>query len=217
MRLSRQLTAVMLLVSVSCGGGEPDDDGGTTGPPPPPGNNPTLGSITTNVSTVNIGAGATASIVVTALDANNKTISSPGTPTFTSASPGIAEVDASGTILGVSAGATQVTARLTMGAVTRTADIAVTVTGALPSDAAVVASSGDYIFTPSTVAVQQGGSVTWTFGGLEHTVTFANASGAPANIDSGYGTAVSRTFGSTGDFSYVCTIHVGMSGKVIVR
>src|SRR3990172_4894086 len=146
MRLSRSFATVAGVVLLSCSGGG-GDDGGTTGPPPPNGNNQTLGSITTNVSSVSLGAGTTASLVVTAYDVNNQVIANPGTPTFTSSSPGIAEVDGTGTVLALEAGSAQVTARLTMGSVTRTADVAVSVTGALPTDVGVVASSGDYVFT----------------------------------------------------------------------
>jgi plastocyanin len=207
---------VMLGGFLACSGGGGGGDGGPSGPPPPPPGT-TLGSITTNHTTITMGAGSTASLVVTAYDVNNQVIANPGTPTFTSASPAIAEVDGSGNVLGIAQGSTQITVRVTLGTVTRTADIAVTVTGALPVDAGVVASSSDYIFTPGTVAIRQGGSVTWTFGTLEHTVTFSGASGAPSNIGSGYAASVSRNFGSKGDFVYNCSIHAGMSGKVIVR
>ena len=57
----------------------------------------------------------------------------------------------------------------------------------------------------------------WTFGGTEHTVVFSGA-GSPGGITSGgYSSSHSRTFSQTGNFSYVCTIHAGMNGQVIVR
>jgi len=214
MRLLRLLTGVLVAASAACGGGS--GDGGTTGPPPPNGNTQTLGSIATSVPSLSLGAGTAATIGVVAYDANNQVIANPGTPTFTSSAPSVAEVDAAGTVLAIAAGSAQVTVRLTVGGVTKTAAVAVTVNGALPNDASVVASSSDYVFTPATVVVHQGGTVTWTFGLLEHTVTF-NAAGAPTNINNGYSASVSRTFTAPGDYSYVCTIHSGMSGKVVVR
>jgi plastocyanin len=217
MKLFRSVSLLVALVAAGCGGGGGDDNGGTTGPPPPSGGTQTLGSITTNVSNVNVVAGATASLAVTAYDVNNQVISTSATPLFTSSAPAIAEVDATGTVLGVSEGSANVTASLTLGGVTRTASVAVNVTGALPSAAGVVAGSGDFIFTPSLVAIERGGSVTWTFGALEHNVTFASAAGVPAGISNTYSSAVSRTFGTAGNFSYVCTIHPGMNGKVVVR
>lgn len=217
MQVNRLAFLVVTSALLGCGGGG-SDDGGTTGPPPPPGNQQTLGSISTNVTTINIGAGNTQTITVSAFDTQNAVIANPGTPTFTVAQSAIAEVDGQGVVLALSQGVTAVNVSLTMGAVTKTATVSVSVSGTLPSDASVIASSGDYVFTPKNVAILRGGSVTWTFGALEHTVTFTNTSGAPASISTGgYSTAVSRTFGSAGNFAYTCTIHAGMSGQVVVR
>jgi plastocyanin len=81
----------------------------------------------------------------------------------------------------------------------------------------VSTSSGDF-FTPNKVAIGQGGDVTWTFGGVEHTVSFTAGAGAPAGISSGgYSSSHTRTFTQPGNFSYICTIHAGMNGQVIVR
>jgi plastocyanin len=92
----------------------------------------------------------------------------------------------------------------------------VNVTGILPSQASVSTASGD-TFTPNKVAIGQGGQVTWSFGSTEHTVVFS-AAGSPAAITSGgYSSSHSRTFTQAGNFSYVCTIHAGMNGQVIVR
>jgi plastocyanin len=73
-------------------------------------------------------------------------------------------------------------------------------------------------FTPAGVTIQRAGTVTWNNNtGLVHNVTFAAATGAPANVpDLGDGTAT-RTFNSVGTFNYQCTNHSGMSGQVIVR
>ena len=153
---------------------------------------------------------------MSAFDTNGGVIVIPGPPTFSSASASIAEVDANGTVLGVKQGATSINVSLTMGGVTRTASVATSVTGTLPFQSNVVTTSGDF-FTPNKVAIAQGGQVTWTFGGTEHTVVFSSA-GAPGGITSGgYSSSQSRTFAQTGNFSYVCTIHAGMSGQVIVR
>jgi plastocyanin len=167
---------------------------------------------------MNLGAGNTQTITVSAFDTQNATIANPGTPTFTVAQSAIAEVDGQGVVLGLTQGTTTISVSLTMGAVTKTATVTVSVSGTLPDQADVIASSGDYVFTPKNVAIVRGGSVTWTFGVLEHTVTFANTAGAPASISSGgYSSAVSRTFVSAGNFAYTCTIHAGMSGQVVVR
>lgn len=214
MHVTRFAFLVMTSALLACGGG---GDGGTTNPPPPPPpNNQTLGSISTNVTSLNLAAGNTQTITVSAFDTQGAVISNPGTPTFTAASSVVAEVDATGTVLAVHAGSTTITASLTMGGVTRTASVATTVTGVLPSQANVSTTSGDF-FTPNKVVIGTGGQVTWTFGGVEHTVVFSGV-GSPGGITSGgYSSSHSRTFVQAGNFSYVCTIHAGMNGQVVVR
>ena len=216
MHVTRLACLTIVSALLGCGGGG-SDDGGTTGPPPPPpGGNQTLGSIQTNVSTMNLAAGNSQTISVTAYDTQNAVISNPGSPTFTSASAAIADVDNSGTVTGISNGTTNVTASLTIGSVTRTAAVAVTVTGTLPSQASINTTQGD-VFTPNRVMIVQGGSVTWTFGTTIHNVTFAATPGSPQNISDTYSTSVSRTFNAAGTFSFQCTIHAGMNGQVIAR
>lgn len=215
MNLRRWSGVGILSVLLACGGGGGDDDGGTTGPPS---GNQTLGSITPSTPSMTLDAGTSNGITIVAYDTENAIISNPGTPVFVSQSPSIAEVDASGNVLGVSSGSTTINVSLTRGNVTKTAVVAVTVTGSLPLNADVAASASAYNFAPSAVAIQRGGAVTWTFGSLEHTVTFAGTTGAPASISSGgYSTSISRTFSTAGNFTYQCTIHAGMSGQVVVR
>lgn len=86
-----------------------------------------------------------------------------------------------------------------------------------PTLAADVAATPSLAFTPGTVTVAQGGTVTFKFGSVAHNVYFDNASGAPANI-TGENANVNKTvtFTTTGTYEYDCHIHPGMSGKVIV-
>ena len=217
MRLFRSASLVIAIALYGCGGG--GSDGGTTNPPPPPpppGGNQTLGSITTNVTTMQLAAGSTQTITVTALDTQGQVISNPGSPTFSSTATTVAEVSSSGEVTGWHAGSSTINVSLTLGSVNKTASVAVTVTGSLPSQQNVNTSSGD-VFTPNKVAVGIGGQVTWTFGATIHNVTFAPQAGAPANISDTYSVSVSRTFNSAGNFNYSCTIHAGMSGQVVVR
>lgn len=220
MQVTRLACLVITSALLGCGGGG-GDDGGSTGPPPPPppppGNTQTLGSITTSVQTLTLAAGTSQTITVQAFDANGGVIVTAPSPTFASVNASIAEVDNAGAVLGLANGATTVNVSLSMGSVTRTAAVTVNVTGALSNQAEVVASSGDYIFTPKTVAIQVGGSVTWSFGGLGHTVTFVSTAGAPASINETYSTTVSRTFTAAGNYTYNCSIHAGMTGKIVVR
>jgi plastocyanin len=86
-----------------------------------------------------------------------------------------------------------------------------------PADDEVTASAS-LAFTPPTVTIKRGGTVTFDFEGVGHNVFFDNAPpGAPANI-AGVNANVSKTltFPATGTFAYNCHIHPGMRGTVVV-
>ena len=214
MKVTRWACVAVTSAIIGCGGG--GGDGGTTNPPPPPPppTTQTLASITTSVTSLNLAAGNSQTIVVSALDTQGRPISG-FTATFTSTAATIAEVDGNGSVLGLRSGAATINISVSVGGVTRTAAVAVTVTGNLPNSASVSTTSGD-IFTPSNVLIGIGGQVTWTFGPTTHNVTFSTA-GSPSNIAATYSTSDTRTFPQAGNFSYNCTLHAGMSGQVMVR
>jgi plastocyanin len=78
---------------------------------------------------------------------------------------------------------------------------------------------GNNVFTPGSVVVQTGGTVTWTWnpGGVTHNVTFTAGPGTlppPAEQSSG---THDVTFTTVGQYAYHCTIHpTTMSGTVTV-
>ena len=73
-----------------------------------------------------------------------------------------------------------------------------------------------YHFSPTTTFVSVGGKVTWTNGSdAPHTVTSDSGSElASATLNAGK--TFSHTFASTGTFTYHCSIHTYMVGKVVV-
>jgi plastocyanin len=88
-----------------------------------------------------------------------------------------------------------------------------------PPPIAVAAAPGsvsirDFSFSPGTVTINVGETVTWTNTGEEdHTAT-------GDGFDTGLlsrGQSGSHTFGSAGNFSYICTPHPFMKGTVVVR
>ena len=217
MRVLRVLSAVGVLTAAACGGG---GGGDSTGPPPPPpsSNQQRLGSIVPSVTALNVSAGDIRTISVAAYDTAGAIIQNAPGALIVSANTNVADVMGESDVIALTAGTTQLNISLTYNGVTKTATVPVTVTGVLPSSTTVVASSGDYTFTPKLVAVARNGSVTWSFGALEHTVTFSATSGAPSNIASGgYATQINRTFLTAGNFAYQCSIHYGMAGQVVVR
>lgn len=214
MRLLSVLAVGFLTLNAACGGGGGDDDGGTG---PGPGPQQTLNEIRPASATLNLNAGSGATIQMTALDAQGATISNPGTYSFSSRSTTIAEVNQQGAVVGISAWTTTIDVSLSRAGVTKQATVSVVVTGSLGLTATVAAGTTSNTFQPQVVAVARTGTVTWTFGSVDHNVFFSGASGAPTNIPTSNNTTASRQFNTAGNFTYDCNLHAGMTGTVIVR
>ncbi len=74
----------------------------------------------------------------------------------------------------------------------------------------------DFQFTPATVTVPVGTTVTWTNrDDTLHTVTEANRRFASPGLDPGG--VFSYTFTSAGSFTYFCSLHPHMTATVIVK
>ena len=73
----------------------------------------------------------------------------------------------------------------------------------------------DFSFAPATINVKPGDSVTWVNRGpTVHTATASDGSFDSGNL--ARGRSYSKTFRSAGTFSYLCTPHPFMTGKVVV-
>jgi plastocyanin len=161
---------------------------------------------------------------VRALDANNRGV--PGvmvtwavTAGSGSVTPKVETTDANGTAGAVHA--------LDAGTATQTVTATPAVTGlpvltftanALAPPTVDTVTVNNNFFSPKTVAIQVNHPVTWTWssGGVEHTVTFT-AGPTPLPTEAAQSTGShSTTFTTVGTYSYVCTIHAGMSGTVSV-
>ena len=173
---------------------------------------PVLSSVLiTGGTTVAVGASFT--LTGSPRDQNNAPIAA--TVTWGSSATGIATVNAStGAVTGVAAGSATMTATATAGTTTVQNAVAIIVTSPAPMTASVTATTSNS-FSPSSVDIQVGGSVAFTFDKL-HNVTF-NGGAAPADIPNTSTGTISRTFTAVGSFDYVCTLHSGMSGVVIVH
>jgi plastocyanin len=88
-------------------------------------------------------------------------------------------------------------------------------TGPSGSDATIQATT-TLTFTPASLTVAMGKSVTFAFGSTAHTVVFDAVTGKPDDIPASSSKSVARTFNTPGDFPYHCSIHSGMSGTVHV-
>ena len=200
---------VAALLLAACGGG--GDGGGTTNPPP----TATLDNVTVSPTTLSLRAGSTQNITPSASSASGAAVAGVSF-SYSSSNTAVASVSQTGQVLGISAGTSTITVTGTLGSVSKSATTAVTVTGALPNAVTVVSGTAANTFTPPNVALARGGTVTWTFGDLVHNVDFQGTSGAPAGIGNTTNASVGRTFNTPGNFGYVCTLHSGMSGNVLV-
>jgi len=89
-----------------------------------------------------------------------------------------------------------------------------TATAAAPPTSAAV-DVKDNFFSPQTVDIQAGGTVTWTFAGAAaHTVTFTG--GPDSGTPQASGTFGPVTFTSAGTKNYFCKVHGGMTGTIRV-
>jgi plastocyanin len=74
----------------------------------------------------------------------------------------------------------------------------------------------DFAFSPRTVEIRVGDSVTWTnHDGVEHTATARNGSFDTGLLGEGESRAI--RFNVAGTYRYVCTPHPSMTGTIVVR
>ena len=75
----------------------------------------------------------------------------------------------------------------------------------------------DMSFSPTTLTVKAGTTVTWTNNdGMVHTVTADDASFDSGNIAM-TGGKYSKVFSTAGTYTYHCTIHPTMKGTIVVK
>lgn len=73
----------------------------------------------------------------------------------------------------------------------------------------------DFKFSPATLTIHVGDTITWTNNGpAPHTATANNGSFDTGNLNKGQ--SASHTFTQAGTFAYICSIHPFMHGTVVV-
>lgn len=208
MRLSR-LVGVAVVVT-ACGGGG-DGGGGGTQPPPP------VASVAVVPSATSTSICGNLTFTATPRDAQGNALSR-AVDSWGGSGPILdlsSTSGASNTGTGVGAGTANITA--TSGGQTSPAvAITVTASGAAPATADVSAPPGTS-FSPTCVQVAVGGSVMWAFGTEQHNVQFQGPSPTGGNIGNTASQTVSRTFPTAGNYEYLCSLHSGMIGRVVVR
>ncbi|MFJ2867705.1 cupredoxin domain-containing protein [Kitasatospora sp. NPDC087314] len=86
-----------------------------------------------------------------------------------------------------------------------------------PAAGAQQVTIANYAFSPSTLTVSTGTTVTWTNSDTDsHTVT-SSGSGPLASGVLNQGASYSYTFTMPGTYAYICSIHPFMQGTVVVQ
>lgn len=86
-----------------------------------------------------------------------------------------------------------------------------------PSGSTATVTTPGSSFSPQSVTITPGGTVTWNIAGATHNVTFGAAAPPGGDIPDTRGASVSRSFPSAGTYDYQCTRHDGMTGRVLVQ
>ncbi len=160
--------------------------------------------------------GGSVTLVATAKDQFGTTMTGLPAPAFATNAGSVATVSSTGVVTGVAAGSAIITATVTDGGVTHSATATVTVSS--PASGGAVFTTPNNTYSPATVTIQTGETVTWQFSGAVHNVTFAGAAPTGGNIpDQQPGNAVSRIFPIAGTYGFDCTRHSGMTGQVVVQ
>ena len=88
-----------------------------------------------------------------------------------------------------------------------------------PAGGTTVNASPSLAFTPATLSINAGQTVTFAFGSVGHNVTFDSPNAAtPADIPGvNSNVNVDRTFSAAGTYRYHCTIHPVMVGSIVAQ
>lgn len=77
------------------------------------------------------------------------------------------------------------------------------------------------VFSPPEAEIAKGGTIRFRMSVSSdnegHNALFNGAAGAPPDVPVVRDTIVTRTFNTVGTFPYLCTVHPGMVGEVIVH
>jgi len=99
---------------------------------------------------------------------------------------------------------------------TASVSLAVKKDAGTPQSGNVNVSVADFSFTPSSLTITSGSTVTWkNDGNVTHTATADGAEFDSGNLASG--ASFSHTFSTKGTFTYHCAIHASMTGTITVQ
>ena len=87
-----------------------------------------------------------------------------------------------------------------------------------PPSTHTIDATNSLVFSPASLQVSAGETVTFTFGSVAHNVFFATQAGAPADITGNNASvSIGRQFTMAGTYNFTCHIHPSMHGSVVVQ
>jgi plastocyanin len=127
--------------------------------------------------------------------------------------PAVAESDESwGAGFLAAAAAVTAVAFIALGAIWAGSDESEASTGASSPTSITIA---DFTFTPQTLTVPRGTTVTWTNNdGVGHSLVAGDQTFSSETLDGG--ATFSYTFDAPGEYTYVCGLHPSMTGTIVV-
>ena len=178
----------------------------------------TVATVNVALSDVTIPIGFSAQATVSARDANNALVALGNRSlTWSSTNTAVATVSSSGVITTGGIGSTQIRASVVEGTTTVVGNATFTVVANADAKATVDVSMPGLTFSPADIVLKVNGTVRFIFPSLAHNAVFTpRITGAPGDINILSNQTVSRTFTTVGVFPFVCTLHNGMSGTVVV-
>ena len=117
---------------------------------------------------------------------------------------------------GFSAGPQATAAVAVVAGQTATVSLTLAQTGGTPQSGNVGVSVADFSFTPASLTIAAGSTVTWKNDGqVTHTATADGTEFDSGNLASG--ASFAHTFNTKGTFKYHCAIHASMTGTITVQ
>ena len=211
MRIARVIPLFVVGAVAACGGGG-GDSGGTTNPPPPA----TVSFVSLTRTNVLLKPTETTIITATPKDASGNALSGHAVTWTVLPATGVANITPNGTAVTIS-GTANGTATVTATSDSKTADVHVTVSSSIPSNADVSVGASGNAFNPADVDILSGGTVNFSWNGVTHNVTWQTTPASVQNIPDRSTGTVPVTLITTGTYSYHCTIHPGMEGTITVH
>jgi len=210
MRIARVISLAVVVTVAACGGS--GGDGGTTNPPPPA----TVSFVSVTRTSLLLKPTETTSITATPKDASGNALSGHAVTWTVLPATGVASITPNGASVTIS-GTANGTATVTATSDSKTADVHVTVTSSIPTSADVAVGANGNSFSPGDVDILAGGTVTFSWNGVTHNVTWQTTPGSVSNITDRSTGSVPVTLNQAGTYSYHCTLHAGMDGTITVH